>query len=455
MPHDIIMPALGMAQDSGVILRWLKAPGDEVVEGDALFEVETDKATMEVEAQSAGWLADVRAAAGAEVPVGEVIAVIADTPDLATPPPANEEAPPADNGEEPAEATASAQMPEGVRVIMPALGMSQDTGSIVSWLKAPGDAVAEDDILLEVETDKSTMEVPAGASGYVAGLLAEAGQEVPVGDVIAVISAEKPANPTQIRAAAKPGLIHETAEPRATAPVPPASPKTAAAEPAHQHAPAGSVAPWTGRIFASPRARRLAAEAGLDLARLAAAGHPQPYHAADIETLRNMPVESASSVTSVGARQVSARAAAEPGRALLDWLLQAEGLALPASQLWLRFAAAALRQARQAEGELVVELASIGAATTRTRNPDRTGLATDPETAEEAHPDLILRDLSASAITGLRLGAVQAPALSILAEGDALAITLDFDPAQLDDSTAIKLVAGFAERLNDPLTQLL
>ena len=86
MPHEIIMPALGMAQDSGVIVQWLKAPGDAVAEGDALFEVETDKATMEVEAQAAGVLADVRARAGEDVPVGQVIAVIAETPDAATAP---------------------------------------------------------------------------------------------------------------------------------------------------------------------------------------------------------------------------------------------------------------------------------------------------------------------------------------------------------------------------------
>lgn len=57
-------------------------------------------------------------------------------------------------------------------VIMPALGMAQDTGLLVSWQKAVGDAVTVDDLLMEVETDKSTMEVPAGADGYVAELRA-------------------------------------------------------------------------------------------------------------------------------------------------------------------------------------------------------------------------------------------------------------------------------------------
>jgi hypothetical protein len=87
-------------------------------------------------------------------------------------------------------------------------------------------------------------------------------------------------------------------------------------------------------------------------------------------------------------------------------------------------------------------------------NPDRAGLAAEPEAVEDA-PDLILRDFSASAITGLSLGTAGAPVLSILAEGDSLVIALDFDAAQLDDGAAIALVAGFADRLNDPLTQLL
>ena len=78
MRHDVIMPALGMAQDSGVIVAWHKAAGDAVAKGDVLFEVETDKATMEVEAQADGFLNGVRAQAGEEVPVGNVIAVIGD-----------------------------------------------------------------------------------------------------------------------------------------------------------------------------------------------------------------------------------------------------------------------------------------------------------------------------------------------------------------------------------------
>jgi pyruvate dehydrogenase E2 component (dihydrolipoamide acetyltransferase) len=74
---DVIMPALGMAQETGKVLRWLKAEGDEVSKGEPLMEVETDKVTVEIEAPAGGVLASLRASEGAEVPVGETVAVIA------------------------------------------------------------------------------------------------------------------------------------------------------------------------------------------------------------------------------------------------------------------------------------------------------------------------------------------------------------------------------------------
>lgn len=81
MPHEVIMPALGMAQDSGQLLAWHKKPGEAVAAGDVLFEVETDKAAMEVEAQKEGYLTDVSVEAGSDVPVGQVIAMISETPE--------------------------------------------------------------------------------------------------------------------------------------------------------------------------------------------------------------------------------------------------------------------------------------------------------------------------------------------------------------------------------------
>src|SRR5436305_8606870 len=76
VPADVIMPALGMAQETGKVLRWLKADGDTVRKGEPLLEVETDKVTVEIESPADGTLAGVRAAEGVDVPVGEVIALV-------------------------------------------------------------------------------------------------------------------------------------------------------------------------------------------------------------------------------------------------------------------------------------------------------------------------------------------------------------------------------------------
>jgi pyruvate dehydrogenase E2 component (dihydrolipoamide acetyltransferase) len=83
MAKDVILPALGMAQDNGTILRWLKDEGEQVKKGEPIAEIETDKATVEIEAPASGVLATISAAAGETIPVGQVIAVIEMPEDLA------------------------------------------------------------------------------------------------------------------------------------------------------------------------------------------------------------------------------------------------------------------------------------------------------------------------------------------------------------------------------------
>src|SRR3989304_935986 len=101
MATDVIMPALGIAQEKGSLVSWLKAEGEPVTKGEPLMEVETDKATVEVEAPASGVLAHVTAAPGDEVPVGQRIAVILAPGESlpkesakAAPPPAPPAAPP-------------------------------------------------------------------------------------------------------------------------------------------------------------------------------------------------------------------------------------------------------------------------------------------------------------------------------------------------------------------------
>jgi pyruvate dehydrogenase E2 component (dihydrolipoamide acetyltransferase) len=83
METQVILPALGMAQETGIIVRWLKAEGQEVTKGEPLVEIETDKATVEIEASASGILTNVTGAVGVEIPVGQVIASIVDSENVA------------------------------------------------------------------------------------------------------------------------------------------------------------------------------------------------------------------------------------------------------------------------------------------------------------------------------------------------------------------------------------
>ncbi|AKI01852.1 e3 binding domain protein [Hoeflea sp. IMCC20628] len=452
MPHEIIMPALGMAQDTGKIVSWLKQSGDPVRIGDAIMEVETDKTTMEVEAQADGFLTDIMAGAGEDVPVGQAVARISDNATGSGAPP------PVSNPRQDENTASGDNLPEGQSIIMPALGMTQDTGLIVAWHKSAGDPVSAGDILLEVETDKSVMEVEAGHDGYVAAILAETREVVPVGDIIAVISAQPPANPfSRSFASRQPKGVNANSE----APVTPSI--KAAPKPATQAAPpaatkAAKVVP-SARVLASPKARRLAREQGLDLSRLAEQGIAQPYHVADLETLRALPpaaqagVSSASNATPL---HVSARVPASGCDDFIRWLADDGNIKLEPAQLWLRFAAAALRHAKQhGSDRLVLGIDRPNADTTRYADPDTTR-PTQPETIDaETVADLILRDLTGTLLISVRLTAGAAPVLTMGRDDASYVLGLDFLEAQLSETEAIQFLTDFAERLQEPLRHIL
>lgn len=426
MPHEVIMPALGMAQDTGLIVSWLKNAGDAVKAGDALFEVETDKATMEVEAPADGFLTDVQADAGAEVPVGNVIALISDTAEDSG---SVAQSAPTSQAEASTDDTA---LPDGKDVIMPALGMAQDTGLLVAWHKAPGDAVAAGDILFEVETDKSTMEVEAGHDGFVAALLAEAGEEAPVGAPIAIISAEKPGTPVQrSQSGAKAGPDPQ--------PVAKPAPKPAAKAPAP--------ARTDGRILASPKARRLALEQGLDLNRLAEAGHPQPYHAADLDMLKALPSAQPATGAPDASRHLTAELPRDGFDAFARWATESAGLSDTNALL------AGLGAASLGRDMATVSVERFGQSHAYHVPAGPLGAITDAEV--NSAPDLILRDLRMSRVASLSLGAETAPVLTLTRLGDGLRITLECAGQQLSATEAVGLISEFAGRMEQPLRHLL
>src|SRR4030095_8102675 len=144
-------------------------------------------------------------------------------------------------------------------VIMPALGVAQQTGTLLKWLKAEGQSVSKGEPLMEIETAKATVEIEAPASGVLAHVIAQAGDEVPVGQRIALILA--------------PGESPET-EAKSSEPTPPPNKAKIFAPPAALKTTpsAASMTPNRGRVLASPAAKRIAQERGVNLASLQGSG---------------------------------------------------------------------------------------------------------------------------------------------------------------------------------------
>ena len=191
-------------------------------------------------------------------------------------------------------------------VVMPALGMAQETGTLIQWLKAAGDQVTKGEPWMEVETDKATVEIEAPASGILVSVTAQAGDVIPVGQRIALILAPSEAEsslPAQPLPAPAPQsgsmLTRVTATP------------VAARLAAEHNLDITQVKPQGGqvrkedvlafikdgdqlsafsvqpsRVLASPKARRLAQERGLDLKTLSGSGPDGAVLAADILSLR-------------------------------------------------------------------------------------------------------------------------------------------------------------------------
>ncbi len=159
-------------------------------------------------------------------------------------------------------------------VTMPQLGESVTEGTITKWFKGVGDAVAMDEVLFEVSTDKVDSEVPSPVAGFLTEIRAPEGETVEVGDVIAVVSAEAPA--------AAPAEPPAGAAPADAAPPPPPPAPAAPSVPAPPAAPTPAAAPAAG-VVVSPLVRRLATEAGIDVGRVAGTGVGGRITRADVE----------------------------------------------------------------------------------------------------------------------------------------------------------------------------
>ncbi|SHG90303.1 2-oxoglutarate dehydrogenase E2 component [Cognatiyoonia sediminum] len=196
MSTEVRVPTLGESVTEATVATWFKKPGDSVAVDEMLCELETDKVTVEVPSPAAGTLSEIVAAEGDTVGVDALLAQISDG--AAAPEP---------KAETPAQAPAPAAASgggENIDVMVPTLGESVTEATVSSWFKAAGDAVAQDEILCELETDKVSVEVPAPAAGVLSEIVAAEGTTVDASAKLAVIAAGAAAAAAPAPAAAAP-----------------------------------------------------------------------------------------------------------------------------------------------------------------------------------------------------------------------------------------------------------
>lgn len=308
MAEVINMPRLSDTMEEGTVATWLKKIGDTVSEGDILAEIETDKATMEFESFYEGTLLHIGIAEGETAKVDALLAIIGkkgeDISGLISGSTSNEEKPKAHkeeavkkttNSQDSASNTQSADLPKGVEIItMPRLSDTMEEGTVASWLKKEGDTVAEGDILAEIETDKATMEFESFYSGTLLKIGIAEGETAKVDALLAIIGPKG----TDVSGISTSAPKNSSAE---------AIPVAEKRETPISEVKSETTIPQTvattnvegGRIFASPLARRMAEEKGINLSSVKGSGENGRIVKSDIENYRPG-VDSTQTYTPVG-----------------------------------------------------------------------------------------------------------------------------------------------------------
>ena len=289
MATKITMPRLSDTMTEGTVASWLKKVGDTIKEGDILAEIETDKATMEFESFNSGTLLHIGINEGATAAVDSLLAIIGkegeDISGLISPPTPQEgvvgeeikntisnENNISDSSPSPF-GKAVLGLPKGVVVVtMPRLSDTMTEGTVAAWLKKVGDEVKEGDILAEIETDKATMEFESFNAGILLFIGINEGQSAPVDSVLAIIG---PAG-TDITGIAENykngGTSVEVVTPSAVEVA--QQPATDDRHPTTEN---------SDRIFASPLAKQIAKDKGINLSQIKGSGENGRITKSDVD----------------------------------------------------------------------------------------------------------------------------------------------------------------------------
>jgi pyruvate dehydrogenase E2 component (dihydrolipoamide acetyltransferase) len=312
MATIITMPRLSDTMTEGTVATWLKKVGDKISEGDILAEIETDKATMEFESFNEGTLLYIGIPEGETAPVDSLLAIIGNEGEdvsaliAGKAAPATEEAKPATEETTTAPeakkeettavpaVTTTASLPKGVVVVtMPRLSDTMTEGTVATWLKKVGDKVTEGDILAEIETDKATMEFESFNEGTLLYIGIQEGNSAPVDSLLAIIGPEG----TDISGIAEnyktggaPQAAAETEEAKS-------APAEKTAEPIVQEASTDGQ-----RILASPLAKKIASDKGIQLTQVKGSGENGRIVKSDIENFTPKAPSAPATATSTPAK---------------------------------------------------------------------------------------------------------------------------------------------------------
>jgi pyruvate dehydrogenase E2 component (dihydrolipoamide acetyltransferase) len=314
---EVKVPDIGDFDEVAVIEVLVKV-GDTVKAEQSLITVESDKASMEIPSSSAGVVKEIKVDVGAKVKEGSVVLVLeaegagaaaeaASAPAPATAAPAQAPAPAAA-----APAPAAAPAASGpVEIKVPDIGDFKDV-SVIELLVKPGDAIAADQSLITVESDKASMEIPSSAAGVLKELKVKVGDTVNIGDLIAVLEgasgAAAPA-PAPAQAAAAPAA--------ASASAPAASAPAAAAPAAAPHDP--TTAPKGNLPHASPSVRKFARELGVPLEEVKGSGPKGRITQEDVQSFTKAVMSGQASTKAASAKAPAGGSADGAALGLIPW----------------------------------------------------------------------------------------------------------------------------------------
>ncbi len=289
MAEVINMPLLSDTMEEGVIAAWHKKVGDKVSNGDLLAEIETDKATMDFESPFAGVLLHIGVEAGEALTVGKLLAVIGEKGEdisaylsgkTATAPAAKaSKGAPAAPAAVSTQAAAPAVKVNANVIQMPLLSDTMEEGTIAAWHKKVGDAVDNGDLLAEIETDKATMDFESPFKGTLLHIGVEAGSAIKVGALLAVIGEKG----TDISALLNAPMVQAEAE---AAPQVEVEESKSLSSSTSSSTSGGETVSSNGRSKASPLAKAMAKERGIDLAKVTGSGTDGRIVKRDIENFK-------------------------------------------------------------------------------------------------------------------------------------------------------------------------